>query len=323
MRSSINHTSMVAALELCRYNKVTHKHGKAVEELAKMLLRVPGHTLGEHVPEANRLIPPIQALERAGIIKVDRKGTRVFSIALTGKHKDYPVMDDSPEKYAAQIIEVLALQGGKLEDPKGFASTELIARLNDGASKKAWQHRINQAEEQGWITRDARNSRTYSIQLTPLGMEAAGLALPGWQASEPTPEPVPQAQPEPAPVEVLADPEPEVEPEIFEVLMEDDEVFHAVSVLMQRVHRTKILEQITLERDQLQDEVVKLKDDRRELQELLSTADKEIDRYKRQAEELQQIADRLGHDRDEWRRRYNAILDTAEDVKTMLQRPDL
>lgn len=323
MRTSINHTSMVAALELCPDGRIENKHGKVLADLAEKLIEVPGQTLGIHTPDLPRLMPAISAMERAGLIMVERKGTRIFSIALTGKHKEHKVLEDeAPELHAAQIIEALALVGGRLEDLKGHASTALISYLKvtypeDQSSKKAWQHRINMAVDQGWIERDVRHSRTFSIGLTELGLRAAGLLLNGHVLEEvviehpadllePEPEPEPESRPiVEAPVLIAeapnitaeAEPEPPSEFNVFDVLTEDDEVFWAIEKLLTLIRHGKNSAVIMAENARLENE-------NQELQELLRMADADIKKLRAELIESQRISDKLGKDRDDYRHRY-------------------
>lgn len=324
MRTSINHTTIVQALELCG-GTIKNEHGKALNELALSLLQVPGHTLGDQAPEIHRIVPSIDALERAGVVKTERsKGRRVFEISLTGRHEEHEVLDtDGPEVHAAMLIECLARNGGGLEDPAGYASSILINGMQDNASRKAWRHRIDAAIEAGWIQRETRNSRTYKIELTELGLRAAGILLNGTVVPahvEPAlvPDPVPEDQPG---VDVLTLDEVEIDLETeveldpaLAVLVDDDEVFGAVTTLLGKIAISQQAHKLQAETDQLKAEVAHLKAqlgsvmaDRDDLNKLLKLADDDIAQARRATEEACARANRLGADRDEWRKRYNNL----------------
>lgn len=337
MRTSINHTTIVQALELCG-GTIKNEHGRALNELALLLLKVPGHTLGDHPPEVHRIVPSIDALERAGVVAVERsKGRRVFQVSLTGKHQDHEVLDsEGPEVHAAMLIECLVRHGGKLEDPAGYASSLLINQMPDNASRKAWRHRIEAAVEAGWITREIKNSRTYSIELTEMGRKAAGILLNGAEfpvpvEPAPEPDPVPSDQPgvgvvEVDETEIDLDSEETLDPALA-VLVEDDEVLDAVMVLLGKVAVGRQLHKLQAQIDQYAAEITHLKAqlnavraDRDDLTRLLKIADDDIAHARREVAEAAARADKLGADRDQWRKSYHSLSDNLSVVSKAVEK---
>lgn len=320
LRSSINHSTIISALEMIG-GGISHPHHKTLELLAKQLIRVPGNTLGENPPEVNRLVPSIEAMAKAGLITIKGRGHRISSIKLTGLHASQPVEDEDPDQneHSALIIQVLAQTDGKLRDQRGYVTNVLIDRILevDGkrSSRNVWRERILEAEQQGWLKRHTGATRTYQIELTEMGRRVAGLATNGHvQEAVPEEEPVPAA-PEAEIEVVIEDDEYEETDSPLALLLEDEEICDAVTTLLSRIKESSGTAALTAANDQLTARVSALtkqndilQTEVEDLNKLLRIADDDVARAKAETAEAESRVDRVGRDRDELRRELNTLL---------------
>jgi hypothetical protein len=314
VRSSINHRTIIAGLEQCG-GSLKHPHGKCLDVLARELIRLPGNTLGENPPEVNRLIPSIEAMEKQGLITFRRSGRKFMSVTLTGKHlTEPPSADTDPEEHSATIIEVLAAHGGQMRDHKGYVTNVLIDALIDatssGTSRRVWNDRIKQAEQDGWLVRHTGATRTYVIELSPLGRKVAGLPeLNGASVAEPE-----ALEDEEFSDEVDLDADPEAEDNPLSVLLEDEDVYDAVTTILAKIRGGSQSTGVLAENDQLRAQVSGLtkmasamKSEVEDLTKLLKIDDDENARLRQEVEEYQRKLDKIGKERDELKRMYSAL----------------
>jgi hypothetical protein len=206
---SVNQSTVLAALEFGG-GSVHSPHGHAVDELADLIMRTPGQTLGDHKPEPQRLIPTLEALAKNGAISITTRGgsrtarggnRKLVRIALTNRgarngsaQKPAPAPDltDLPEP-SRLIITTLAQLGGRIEDPKGSAGTLLTELAEVPGSTGSKRLYIQKAEAQGWISKDSRDPRTgqpnttrvYAIELTEQARARVDVAPPAVPAHPP------------------------------------------------------------------------------------------------------------------------------------------
>lgn len=341
MRSTINQSTIVAALKLTD-GIITSKHKRCLEDLAGQLLQVPGHTLGMHAPETNRILPSLDAMERAGIIATKRHGRdRISEIKLLAGERASDT--EGPHWTVSVVLEALASLGGFIDDQQqGYAGTQLRDYVNDGASKSSWRLRVETAEREGFITRsrDKTGTRTYRIELTDLGRAATGML----QVEEPEPEvqqdiimsaiELPGEEidvsiiDEPLVDEVTIDEglagildEGELDDaafveqvafKFFEICAErafapqiDPEV-HSATRSDLHVARSQVKSLQTIV-DGLKRDVERLAQDKDELEKLLKVGDEELARMQTSSEHIQRTLDKMAEDRDNWKRKFGSL----------------
>lgn len=331
---SINQSTVMAALDLFD-GEIIDSHNKAAERLNDVLHTVPPTTLGDHPPHISRLYPTLDALVKTGEIEVVRNGKRYSRITRLKRNdqEQARLQMQGPSQFDQIIIKALGDLGGVIEEVNGRAGVMLRELVDDGASASAWRTRIEECAKRGWIIRDMQPVGAVRIELSESGTT--------WYQENVVPtvvEPVvqPVVELEPVPVEE----EPLFPPEALgEDLNWVDELAHKLLATVVKKSKEPWVDPAEHEKlkgriDHLQAQIAKLKDERRELEattakaiedkkdieSLLRMADEDAKKLQRRLDEAQATADRLGADRDSWRKRCNEIESYIEDASQLKER---
>lgn len=309
MAKSINQKTVLIALEMCG-NRIEDAHHRAAEILNDKLSEASNGSLGDVAPHISRLFPTLVALERQGLIHTIGDGRKRYSlIELVHQPEQSPevsVPDPSPQE--AVIIKALGELGGYVEDPSGQVTVTLRELVGEGIPRQQWRLNLEDAEHHGWIERTIESGRAVRIELTKV-------AANWYQETYGT-----VAQEADMPVLEEIDLEEELVPQRSAPSL-DDEAFAeqvAFKLLDKVIERAKAPyvepaehERITKQTLRLQEQVEKLKEDRRQAEmdkqaaeDLFKVASAENDRMSKQINELQETVADLAAERDEWHKKH-------------------